>query len=190
MKKPILIIFTGLPGTGKTTLSRQLSEALNIPLVAKDAIKEIMYDHIGWSDRAFSAKLAHATFGIMDYVATQQLQSGNTLILESNYSPRLANEHFQNWQNDYDCKIIQIVCRTNLDVLVSRYLERNRTSERHPGHIDNEGSLESYKNDFGRRIENDEDQPLAVQGPVRIVDTTDFGSIHKKEIAEWVKNNL
>lgn len=56
-----IIIFTGLPGTGKTTLSRHVADSLGIPLIAKDDIKEIMYDEIGWSDKAFSAKLARAT---------------------------------------------------------------------------------------------------------------------------------
>ena len=35
-----IILVTGIPGTGKTTLARQLAEALEMPLATKDDIKE------------------------------------------------------------------------------------------------------------------------------------------------------
>lgn len=180
-----IIIFTGLPGTGKTTLSRKVAAALGVPLIAKDDIKEIMYDKIGWSDKAFSAKLAHAAFGIMDYITEQHLKTGISMALESNYSPKLASEQFKEWQKVYNCTIVQVVCRTDLDVLASRYFERQHT-DRHPGHNDT-GTVESYKLDFERRIENGEDQPLDVEGPVKIVNTADFDMVDVDEIVGWVR---
>jgi predicted kinase len=183
-----LIIFTGLPGTGKTTLSRKIAHTLGLPLIAKDDIKEIMYDRIGWSDKAFSAKLAHATFGIMDHITEQHLKNGLSLMLESNYSPKLANERFQAWQKEYGCTIIQIVCRTDTRVLARRYFERQHT-DRHPGHNDN-GDPASYEANFKQRIENGEDQPLDVEGPVRIVDTTDLAAVGPEEITEWLQSHI
>lgn len=183
-----VIIFTGLPGTGKTTMSRQITEAIRVPLIAKDDIKEIMYDKIGWSDKDFSAKLAHATFGIMEYITEQHLKTGISIALESNYSPKLASEKFQEWQQEYGCNIVQIVCRTDTDVLARRYFERQH-ADRHPGHNDT-GTVESYMADFERRIENGEDRPLAVNGPVRVVDTTDFSEVDIDGIIEWMRGVL
>lgn len=183
-----IIIFTGLPGTGKTTLSRQIADALHIPLIAKDDIKEIMYNKIGWSNKAFSAKLAHATFGIMDYIAEQHLKNGQSMALESNYSPKLASEKFREWQKLYDCRIIQIVCRTEINVLAQRYFDRQHR-DRHPGHNDT-GTVEEYKINFQQRIKNNEDQPLYVDGPVRIVDTTDFSTVQVEELAGWTRSNI
>jgi tRNA uridine 5-carbamoylmethylation protein Kti12 len=57
MKHSELIIFTGLPGTGKTTLSRVMAKELSLPLCAKDDIKEVMFDHIGWGDKVFRRNL-------------------------------------------------------------------------------------------------------------------------------------
>jgi predicted kinase len=181
-----IVVFTGLPGTGKTTLSRQLAEALALPLIAKDAIKEIMYDTIGWSDTAFSAKLAHATFGIMDYTTEQLLRTGNSLILESNYTPKLASDKFQHWQHQYACDIDQIVCRTDLDVLARRFYERSQAN-RHPGHLNNDGTVEAYRESFVGRVANGEDQPLTVEGRVKVIDTTDFSKVNPEEIIQWAR---
>ncbi|MBT4071896.1 MAG: AAA family ATPase [Candidatus Magasanikbacteria bacterium] len=38
-KKSSLIIITGHPATGKTTLGRKLSKKLNIPFICRDDIK-------------------------------------------------------------------------------------------------------------------------------------------------------
>lgn len=183
-----IIVVTGLPGTGKTTLSREIAEALDIPLIAKDDIKEIMFDTIGWSDKAFSAKLAHATFGIMDYITEQHLKTGSSILLESNYSPKLASNKFQKWQQLFDCAIVQIVCQTNIDVLAHRYADRAKNTTRHPGHLDNE-TIETYRINYLKRIENGEDQPLDVDGAVRIVDTTDFNTVNTEDILEWIRSN-
>jgi predicted kinase len=177
------IVFTGLPGTGKTTLSKQMSASLGIPLIAKDAIKEIMYDTIGWSDKAFSAKLAQATFGIMEYVIEEQLRAGNAMIVEANYAPHLASKRFQQWQEQYGCAITQVVCRTELTVLANRYFTRQQSGQRHAGHVDNNRTA-----DFERRVAVGEDQPLAVAGEVKIIDTTVFATVEATVVAEWLRS--
>jgi hypothetical protein len=48
---------TGPPATGKTTLAERISRELGLPLVAKDAIKERLYDTVGAGDRAWSQRL-------------------------------------------------------------------------------------------------------------------------------------
>lgn len=49
---PQVILVNGLPATGKTTLARRIATDLRLPLLAKDAIKETLFDTLGWSDRA------------------------------------------------------------------------------------------------------------------------------------------
>jgi len=47
-----LILIAGLPATGNTSFARYLSNQLNIPMVSKDEIKELLYDTIGFKSRA------------------------------------------------------------------------------------------------------------------------------------------
>jgi predicted kinase len=41
-----LILFSGLPGCGKTTLARGLAEQRQIPLFAKDRVQRVLRDHV------------------------------------------------------------------------------------------------------------------------------------------------
>ena len=40
--QPLLVLVTGAPGSGKTTLGRRLSDALRLPVIAKDTFREII----------------------------------------------------------------------------------------------------------------------------------------------------
>lgn len=37
---PLLVVVTGSPASGKSTLAEKLSESMRLPLLAKDAFKE------------------------------------------------------------------------------------------------------------------------------------------------------
>jgi adenylate kinase family enzyme len=48
----MLIVVTGAPGSGKSTIAVPLAGRLGLPLIAKDDIKEALWDHVGPGDRA------------------------------------------------------------------------------------------------------------------------------------------
>ena len=46
------ILITGIPASGKTTTARFLGERLNLPVISKDAVKEHLYDTVGFRSRS------------------------------------------------------------------------------------------------------------------------------------------
>lgn len=184
----MLIIFTGLPGTGKTTMSQKIAATLNLPLIGKDVIKEILFDEIGGDDSVLLGKLAQAAIRIMDYTIEQQLGTGQSFMVESNFMPQYANKKFHNWQIAYGYKTIQVVCKTDLDVLAERYHRRSLTN-RHPGHQDI-GTVGSHRTTLMRRIENDEDRALDIRGSIYNIDTTNFQSLDIEGLVHKLRKEL
>lgn len=70
-----LLAFKGLPGTGKTTLTRALAQTLHWPLIDKDDIKDVIY--AGCPD---SGPLSYQT---MFQIARRQLLCGLSVICDS-----------------------------------------------------------------------------------------------------------
>lgn len=71
MTGPAVILVNGLPGAGKTTLARALSQRLRLPLLSKDVIKEAHADVLGavppppWPQRRWNASLGAAASDTM-----------------------------------------------------------------------------------------------------------------------------
>jgi predicted kinase len=80
VQTPTLIIVTGHPATGKTTLSRALASGLRLPLLSKDTFKELMFDGLGWSDREWSRSVGATAISILYHTAATILSSGQSLI--------------------------------------------------------------------------------------------------------------
>ena len=55
------VVVSGLPGSGKTTIAAPLAEALTLPLLARDTIKESLWDALGPGDLAWSRRLGGAS---------------------------------------------------------------------------------------------------------------------------------
>ena len=98
MSNPAFIMVLGLPATGKTQLAKKLAAQFHLPLISKDDIKEIIFDGLGWHDRAWSKKAGRTTFALIDYILEGQLKAGNSIIVESPYDPTFQNEKLQRWQ--------------------------------------------------------------------------------------------
>ena len=158
---PLLVVVTGPPAAGKTTLARALAEELRLPLIAKDDIKETLFDALGIGDREWSRRLGHATFEVQFRILRELLAAGCGVVAEGNFS---RPDPFSVLPPSH---IVQIVCAAERDELLRRF--RDRTSGRHPGHVD-DVTIE----ELGPRLFADEWRPLALDGTLIEVDTATF----------------
>ena len=79
------ILVSGMPASGKSTIARQLSALMALPLLSKDSIKEILFDELGFSSREEKVRLGVAAMRTMYYAAGQLMRAGTPFILENNF---------------------------------------------------------------------------------------------------------
>jgi predicted kinase len=135
MRKSGLIVITGLPGTGKTTLARLLARRYAIALIAKDTIKEPLLDVLG-CDRAQSRTLSNVSFAVMFAIARQLLASRCDAILEGNFRVGEHEVPLRAALAEELASVVQVLCRVAETRRRARMAARAGDSTRHPGHRD------------------------------------------------------
>jgi predicted kinase len=167
----MLIIVTGLPCSGKTSLGRQISRLHKIPFISKDGFKERLFDTLGWSDRAWSKKLSGASYEMMFYALEELLEVGQSCVLEANFDPAVHSEPIARITQKHQNRVVQIHCVTEPEILLERFKSRWENGERHPGHGD-EMMLPEMELLVKQKI-----LLLELPGPVIELDTTDLENL-------------
>jgi predicted kinase len=182
---PLLLIITGHPGSGKTTLAHRLAADFKLPLIYKDGIKERLFDDMGWSDREWSRKLGRATYTLLYYFVEVQFAAGVSCIVESNFWPEFANAEFGAMQQKYGFRPFQIQCFADGETLLRRFKERAESDQRHPGHVEPDNYAE-YEQHLLQGII----APVEIGGVIYPLDTTDFSAIDYKKLYEAIQEEL
>jgi predicted kinase len=180
----MLIIVTGLPCSGKTSLGRQLSRLHKIPFISKDGFKERLFDTLGWSDRARSKKLSGASYEMMFYVLEELLEVGQSCVLEANFDSQVHSEPLAKITQKFETRVVQIHCVTEQEILLERFKSRWKSGKRHQGHAD-EVMLPEMESLVKQEI-----QPLELPGSVFELDTTDLANLETAALFAAIEAEL
>jgi predicted kinase len=118
------VVVSGLPGSGKTTVAAPLAAQLNLPLISKDHIKEMLADHLGLGPLAH--EYGRAAMHVMLGLAARAPE----VVLESFFWPGLSEPELI----ALDRPLLQVHCRCDPALARARFEARLRAGDRHPVH--------------------------------------------------------
>lgn len=125
-----LILLTGAPASGKSSIAAVLSEKLKIDRVSKDAFKIRLFEQYGFQNHTEKKKLSLQGEEKMYHAIAEHLQNGKSLIVDNNFKNFDTIRQLR--ANAPTCKVICIELTAEPLILAKRYNDRIRTQNRHP----------------------------------------------------------
>lgn len=152
----VLVLVTGLPGSGKTTIARQLSGRLALPLIGKDHYKALLFDALGIGDLDWSRRIGRAAISLQ-YDAIRSIRAA---VVDSTLWTGLAEPEVE----ALDLPLVQLFCQCPFEVARARFF--NRIGDRHPGHREEDMTPDDFER-FHPLV-----APLALSMPLVAIDTS------------------
>lgn len=157
---PPIVVVTGPPAAGKSTIASELAAGLRLPLIAKDTIKEALFDGLGTGDLAWSSRLGSAAFRVIRALVDASVASGAGIVVEANF---VRGSEVESQLAALPARLVQVHCTAPLEVLLERYEQRDR----HPGHVDTERIAALQE-----AVETGRHDPLDLPGETIRIDTS------------------
>jgi predicted kinase len=153
-----VVLVSGAPGAGKTTVAVPLAAALGLPLLSKDQIKETIFDALDFTDGDLAAS-RRASAAAMQLLWTLA-ETFPSVVLEANFRPH--SDYERSRIKSLHARLIEVNCVCPPAVAAERYASRAASVTHHRAHV-----LSHLSDDLLKEF----DQPLGVGHLIR-VDTT------------------
>jgi predicted kinase len=168
MASPTLIVVSGPPGSGKTTLAHEIARAVHCPAICRDEIEEGMVHANPGFEPAPGDPLTQRTFTTFFNVLDLLLSAGVTVVAEAAFQDRVWRPGLERLANLGQVRIVQ--CTVEATVRQARIARR--ATENPVGRSAHADRVLLHELDRGRRS-LDSFVPISFGAPALRVDTTD-----------------
>ena len=172
-----VILVNGIPASGKSTVTRQLSEIFGIPFLTIDGVKEPFMSRFTDIDRAFNRQLGYAAYEVI-WAIVGQSPASVVWVVDAWFGFQ-SREVLQKLMQQAGVEnVLEIWNQVSPELAVSRYAQRLR--DRKPGHPG-----EDYLPELASLAERA--QPMQI-GPTFIVDQQTLPDV--QVLSDWVKTHI
>lgn len=152
MSARLLVVVSGLPASGKSTVGRALGDQLSLPLLDKDEILEALFDSLGCEDPEQRYRLSRASDEVLLRLAT----SMEAAVLVNWWDHDTAPGRLR----AIAAEVLEVFCDCPVELASARFAARRR----HPGHLDHLRTPADHERVMTRLRES-------YRGPMRLSDS-------------------
>jgi len=114
----LLIILTGVPGSGKSTISARLAERMNGTRISTDALKGLIYN------RDVNTDELELLFDIQHYIFEKIMDTGGAIISDSNSAKEWQRDKLKTLASKHGYRAKVIFVSAPKEVIRERLLQR------------------------------------------------------------------
>ena len=190
--RPLLVIVSGAPAAGKTTLGKRLAAELGLARLCKDEVREMVGDWLLPESPAQSKALGAAAYALCFRLAGELLDNGVGVLVEAAFGRGVAETggglRPGSGLNPLVARsravLVHLAASQPLSEL--RFRERYARGERHPAHRDAD-TVSAPSGTLFKKVWSRWERPLELGVPTLVIDTTEGYVDDLTEILRFVR---
>jgi len=129
--RPTIWIVCGISASGKSTISRELGKLLDIKVINSDVVRKKIFgmktsesSDLPFEAGIYSKGASSLTYGKLLLLAQEEIEKGNSVILDATFSTRQRRIEAIRMAKDMDVNIIFVECVLSDELIKKRLVER------------------------------------------------------------------
>jgi aminoglycoside phosphotransferase family enzyme/predicted kinase len=129
--RPTLWIVCGLPASGKSTISNELSRILNIKVFCSDLVRKELFGlephdvmDVPFEKGIYSKGASSLTYGQLLLLAQEEIETGDSVILDATFSTPHQRGEALRLARDMDANIVFVECLSPVNLSKARLMKR------------------------------------------------------------------